>query len=155
MSVLLFLATLLGGTAMARSTGIGAGLTLGEPVGASGSYRMDDRLAFQGQLGWSFGQRQLHLSADAVYDVVEIPSDDAMGFSYPVYLGSGLRLRSGHPKGAANRPGATLGLRFPVGVAVIPEASAVEVFFELVPVLVVLPYIDGGVDAALGGRIVF
>jgi len=134
---------------------MGAGLTLGEPVGISAAYRVDEKLAGQGVVGWSFGQRQLHLSADAVYDLIEIPSDDAMGFSYPVYMGGGLRIRAGHPKGAPNRPGATLGLRLPVGVGVVPDASPVEVFFEIVPVLVLLPHIDGGVDASLGGRFYF
>jgi len=124
-------------------------------VGATVSYRLDQALAFQGMLGWSFGQRQLQVSADAIYDVMEIPSDDDMGFSYPLYFGAGLRVRSGHPSGAANRPGATTGVRFPLGVGVIPDRSTVEVFFELVPVMVFAPYIHGGWDAGLGGRISF
>jgi hypothetical protein len=121
----------------------------------TGSYRVDPRFAAQAELGWSFGQRQLHISADGVYDLLEIPSDDAMGFSYPVYAGAGLRLRAGHPRGAANRPGATLGVRLPIGVGVVPDASPVEVFFEIVPVMILLPYVHGGVDAALGGRVFF
>jgi len=151
----LVLGLLMGGTAHARAPGWGSGLALGEPVAATASYRLDDKLAGQALFGWSFGQRQVHLSADAIYDVIEIPSDDAMGFSYPVYLGAGLRLRAGHPKGAPNRPGATLGFRFPLGVGVVPDASPVEVFFEIVPVMVVLPLVEGGVDATLGGRYYF
>ena len=146
---------LVAGTAHGRSQGLGVGLALGEPVAVTAAYRMDDKLAGQALLGWSFGQRQLHLSADAVYDIFEIPSDDAMGFSYPVYLGGGFRMRSGHPEGAPNRPGATLGLRLPVGVGVVPDASPVEVFFEIVPVLVFVPIVEGGVDAAFGGRFYF
>jgi hypothetical protein len=146
---------MLGGAAHARAPGLGLGLTLGEPVGVTASYRLDDRVAVQGQLGWSFGQRQAHMSIDGIFDVLEIPSDDAMGFTYPIYMGAGLRLRAGHPKGAPGRPGATLGLRLPVGVGVIPDDSPVEVFFELAPVLVFVPYAAGGVDAALGGRVVF
>jgi hypothetical protein len=152
---LLILAGLLGGSAHARAPGLGLGLTLGEPVGTTASYRVNDRAAVQGQLGWSFGQRQVHFSVDGIYDVLEIPSDESMGFAYPLYLGAGLRLRAGHPKGAPDRPGATLGLRLPVGVGVIPDASPLEVFFELVPVLVIVPYVTGGVDAVLGGRVVF
>ena len=143
------LSLLLAGTAQARSPGLGAGLALGEPVGVTAAYRVDDKLAGHGLLGWSFGLRQLHLSADAVYDLMEIPSDEAMGFSYPVYLGGGLRIRAGHPRGAPNRPGATLGFRLPLGVRLVPDASPVEVFFEIVPVLVVLPVGDGGVDGPL------
>ena len=146
---------LLMGSAHARTPGLGAGMTLGEPVGITAAYRVDERLAAQGLLGWSFGQRQLQISADAIYDLLEIPSDDAMGFSYPVYVGAGLRVRAGHPKGAPSRPGATLGFRIPLGVGVIPDASPVEVFFEIVPVIVVAPEVDGGVDAALGGRFYF
>jgi hypothetical protein len=149
------LGLLLGTSAQARAPGLGAGLALGEPVAITAAYRLDDKMAAQGLLGWSFGQRQVHLSADAVYDLIEIPSEEAMGFSYPVYLGGGLRLRMGHPKGAPNRPGATLGLRLPIGVGVIPDASPVEVFFEIVPVLVFLPIVEGGVDATLGGRLYF
>jgi hypothetical protein len=147
--------TTLGHTAQARPPGIGVGATLGEPISLTGSYRVDDKLAAQGLLGWSFGQRQLHISVDGVYDLLEIPSDEAMGFSYPVYLGAGLRIRAGHPKGAPSRPGATLGLRLPIGVGVVPDASPVEVFFEIVPVLVFVPVVEGGVDATLGGRVFF
>ena len=143
------------GPAYGRAQGLGAGLALGEPVAVTAAYRIDDKLSGQALLGWSFGQRQLHLSADAVYDLFEIPSDEAMGFSYPIYMGGGLRLRSGHPEGAPNRPGATLGLRFPLGVGVVPDASPVEVFFEIVPVMVFVPTLEGGVDAAFGGRYFF
>lgn len=135
----------------ARSLGLGLGAVLGEPVGASASYRFQERIAAQAHLGWRFSQQRAHLSVDGIFDLVDIPTDDAMGFHYPLYMGLGLRLLS---RGAGGQKSG-LGLRFPIGVAVIPDASPIEVFFELAPVIAVVPAGPVGLDTVLGGRVTF
>jgi hypothetical protein len=135
----------------ARSLGLGMGAVLGEPVGASASYRFQERIAVQAHLGWRFSQHKAHLGVDGIIDLIDIPTDDAMGFHYPLYMGLGLRLLSRGSRGSKGG----LGLRIPTGVAVIPDASPIEVFFELAPVLAVVPAGPVGLDAVLGGRVVF
>ncbi len=138
-----------GPTAHARAPGFSVGGVVGEPVGGSAAYRFNERLAVQSHLGWRFSQRRFHWSFDGVYDLVDIPTDDAMGFTYPVYMGLGFRVLSGNSYDLSS----SMGMRIPMGVAVIPESSRVEVFLELAPVIELVPSGPVGLDAVLGCRV--
>ena len=78
---------------------------------------------------------------------------DQMGLTYPVYLGLGLRVRLGGPQTPAHEDRSSFGIRFPMGVAIIPEQFPLEVFFEVAPILLVSPSTRGGFDGGLGARV--
>jgi hypothetical protein len=147
----LLLGGLVGSAAQARTIGVGVGAVVGEPVGATASFRFHPRFAAQMHAGWRFSQQRAHWNLDGVADLIDIPTDDAMGFTYPVYAGLGLRVLSTSASGRKT----AVGLRIPMGVAVIPDASPVEVFFEVTPVAPLAPKGPMGLDAVLGCRVVF
>jgi hypothetical protein len=110
----------------------GAGLILGEPVGASLKYHFNERMAVDGALGWSWrGQDNFHLHADFLYHWPElIPVGDGQ---LPVYVGGGFRWK------LIDRDDDRFGLRIPAGIAYVFERIPVDVFCEAAPILDVTP----------------
>lgn len=136
-----------------RAQGIGVGALLGEPVSGTVLMRWDEKQAVQGLVGWSFGQKRMHLGADYLYTPTEIESDDRMGLRYPVYVGVGLRLRVMGEDTTAGKERGNVGIRFPFGVSVEPDHLPLEVYFEMAPVWVMTPVSHGGFDGGIGMRL--
>ena len=157
MTGLLWMAgALLGGLdAHGRPTGLGVGVSLGEPVSANVAYRIDTVQTVQLIQGWSFGQKRMHMSADYLYTVTEITSDDTVGLRYPVSVGLGFRGRFFGSGTLAAEERGSFGLRFPLSVSVEPDTIPLEVYFEMAPVWVVAPISHGGFDGGIGGRLFF
>ncbi len=143
------------GTAQATPKGLALGLQLGEPLAATVAYRWNDEMTARLSQGWSFGQQRFHMSADYLYTVTEIESDESMGLSYPVYVGAGLRLRAFGTLSTPSEERGNFGFRFPIGAAVSPDHIPLEVYFEMAPVWVVAPISHGGFDGGIGGRLFF
>ena len=143
------------GVAMGTPRGLAVGAQLGEPVAVSVSYRWTDQMTVQLAQGWSFGQKRMHMGLDYLYTFSEIPSDDAMGLRYPVYVGAGLRLRAFGNGGSASDDPQDFGFRFPIGAVAAPDHIPMEVYFEMAPVWVVAPRTRGGFDGGIGGRLFF
>ena len=143
------------GSAQAVPRGLALGVQLGEPVAATVAYRWNEEMTVQLAQGWSFGQKRFHMSADYLYTVTEIESDEGMGLSYPVYVGAGLRLRAFGSNAPASEDRGNFGFRFPIGAAVSPDHIPLEVYFEMAPVWVVTPISHGGFDGGIGGRLFF
>ena len=104
----------------------GLGLSLFGPTGITGKYLVDDKLAFEGSLGFgSFGNGRFHLHGVVNYNFYKI-SD-----SISVYTGGGLVLqergyRNGNGRGRGNvfnffnrerEYETSLGLRAPIGLS--------------------------------------
>ncbi len=142
------------GVAIATPRGLAVGAQLGEPVALSLAYRLNDQMTIQLAQGWSFGQKRMHTGLDYLYTFSEIPSDDGMGLSYPVYVGAGLRLRAFGGGSPSDDP-QDFGLRFPIGAVAAPDHIPMEVYFEMAPVWVVAPRSRGGFDGGIGGRLFF
>lgn len=141
--------------AQGRATGLGVGVSLGEPVSATVAYRIDAVRTVQLMQGWSFGQKRMHMSADYLHTVTEITSDDTVGLRYPVSLGLGLRGRFFGSGTLAAEERGSFGVRFPLCVSVEPDSIPLEVYFEMAPVWVVAPISHGGFDGGIGGRLFF
>ncbi len=136
-----------------RAGGVGVGALLGEPVAATAMLRWNEREAIQGVVGWSFGQKRMHVGADYLYTATEIEADDRMGLRYPVYVGAGLRVRMLGEDTTAGKERGNVGLRFPFGVSVEPDHLPLEVYFEMAPVWVMIPVSHGGFDGGIGLRV--
>ena len=141
--------------ANAAPSGLALGAQLGEPVAATVSYRWHPSMTVHLSQGWSFGQKRMHTSVDYQYTVTEIPAEDGMGLSYPVYIGTGLRIRAFGSGGSAGTDTQSFGFRFPIGAAVSPNHIPLEVYFEMAPVWIVAPSSRGGFDGGIGGRLFF
>jgi len=149
------LASMMPSLAEGRAMGLGVGVLLGEPVALSIAYRPDERQSFQLVQGWSFGQKRMHAGIDYLFTATEIPADETLGLSYPVYVGIGLRGRFFGTSTVAAQERGNFGFRFPVGVGVEPEELPLEVYFEMAPVWVIAPISHGGFDGEIGARLYF
>ncbi|HKS35718.1 MAG TPA: hypothetical protein VJW76_00910 [Verrucomicrobiae bacterium] len=123
----------------------GVGLMLGEPIGASLKYRLDDHFAIDGGVGVSLrGEDNLHLHSDVLYHFTDVIS--VSRGSLPIYFGGGVRY-----KFRDNRDD-LFGFRIPAGIAYLFEDIPVDVFFEVAPVLDVHPSTDWEFTAGIGAR---
>lgn len=124
----------------------GAGVTLGEPIGASVKYWFNNTMAIDGALGWSYrDDTDLYLHSDVLWhDFNLIPVSQGR---LPFYFGVGalVRFRHGHHDNQA-------GIRVPVGVSYMFENAPVDVFVEIAPALDVAPSLHGEVTGGIGIR---
>lgn len=127
----------------------GAGVTLGEPIGASAKYFFNDTLAIDGAAGWSArAHTDLYLHSDALwhnYDLLPVSRG-----RLPVYFGVGglVRFRS---HGEDNQ----FGIRVPAGISYMFDNAPVDVFAEIGPAIDVAPSVRGEVTGGIGVRFWF
>jgi hypothetical protein len=131
--------------------GFGLGVILGEPTGLTVAARPNDHNAVQGHLSWSVAHSRVRLSADYLQSVVVI--DTAGEIDLPVYVGAGATLGVDGAQPWGESP--WLGLRVPIGLAMVPDRTPIELFGEIVPELFVLPELLGGLEGAIGARLYF
>lgn len=172
-AVLLLSAALAGSTAAAQGReigergssgiegypkGLGLGVALGDPSGIAVSHRPGDWTLFQGTVGWSLTKGRLHLSGDYVRNILLLEAAETPALRYPVYIGIGGRvLLADQSEVKRNETSAdrrsNVGVRFPVGIGLLPDTQAIDAFLEVAPVLRLLPDVGVGWDAAIGFRV--
>ena len=129
--------------AFSLSYGFGLGIMLGEPSGLSAKYWMSEKNAVAGGLAWAIGEGgYLHVHAD--YLIHNNNLINVSGTTLPFYYGIGAGV------GLAND--LYLGARVPVGIEYFFADKKFDAFFELVPVVRVLPGFGIGVNGAIGLR---
>jgi hypothetical protein len=133
--------------------GIGLGVILGDPSGLSVAYRKGEHHAVQVHFGYSTFHDRFHLSADYLYNLVILETPNMAGVRFPVYLGVGGHFQS-YGRDLGN-DAAGLGVRIPVGMALLPRSLAIDPFVELVPVILVLPETNAGLEGGVGIRLYF
>lgn len=127
--------------------GFGLGVMLGEPSGLSAKYWMGEQNAIAGGLAWSVGNSSsnggyLHLHGDYLFhrnDLIKI-SNLTLPFYYGI--GAGIGFASDFYFGA----------RIPLGIEYFFAGRKFDAFFELVPVVRLLPGFGIGVNGAIGLR---
>ena len=130
--------------------GLGLGLQAGEPSGLAWAMRTGGDAKLQGAVGWSLPKERIHVSADYVldlqaFDVPEASSDLAL------YVGVGGRVRID----GTGDESVGLGVRVPLGMALEPRNTAIDVFLQVAPGIGLWPATDFFVDGALGARVYF
>lgn len=123
----------------------GAGLMLGEPLGASLKYWISDRGAIDGGVGWSFeDHNDFHIHADYLYHLYDlIPVSEGR---LPVYFGGGLRVKF------RDHQDDLVGIRAVAGLDYLFQNQPVDIFLEAGPVFDVAPDFDVRFTAAVGAR---
>ncbi|HPI28598.1 MAG TPA: hypothetical protein PLS75_08980 [Candidatus Marinimicrobia bacterium] len=124
------------------SYGFGLGIMLGEPSGLSGKYWMSEKNAIAGGLAWSLSHDYMHVHAD--YLIHNNNLINVSGTTLPFYYGLGAGIGLGDDF--------HLGARIPVGIEYFFADRKFDVFFELVPVVGLLPDFGFGVSGAIGLR---
>lgn len=130
----------------AQENGLGVGLIIGEPTGISGKIWTGNNTAIDGALAWSFGDNaQLHIHADYIiykFDMIQVDEG-----KLPIYFGIGGRIKL--------NDSTKLGVRIPVGINYLFEDAPIDMFFEIVPILDLLPSTKLNFNGGVGIRYFF
>jgi hypothetical protein len=145
-------------SARAQDSGFGIGLIIGEPTGISMKGWLDGEHAIDGALAWgSLGHGGVfHLHADYLIHKMDLISVNKG--KLPLYFGPGVRFhfwnsdRYWHDGKWHDGTATTVAARFPVGLAYLFDGAPVDVFFEVVPTLDLIPSTWFEVDWGIGGR---
>jgi hypothetical protein len=129
-----------------QSKKIGAGIIAGEPTGLSFKYWLSENTALDAGLAWSFlDENAVQIQADYLihnFSLIKISEG-----KLPFYFGIGGRLKFSNDL--------ILGVRVPLGLAYIFNNEPIDIFFEVVPILDILPETDFTISIAIGGRYFF
>jgi hypothetical protein len=133
-------------TLVANAGPFGLGVIIGEPTGISMKFWNSKTSAIDGAIAWSFeDESALHLHADYLlhaFNLINVSKGDL-----PLYYGLGVRLKLQEED--------QLGIRIPLGMAYYFENAPLDIFFELVPILELVPSTEIAFNAAIGIRYFF
>jgi hypothetical protein len=125
---------------------LGAGIIIGEPIGASLKYWFNDTLAIDGAIGWSsHNDTDLYVHSDVLwhnFDLIPVSKG-----RLPLYFGVGGLVRF-HDDNEDNQ----VGIRVPVGLSYMFDNAPVDVFVEIAPAIDVAPDVQGEVTGGGGIR---
>ncbi|MBE0460536.1 MAG: hypothetical protein IBX60_02745 [Candidatus Aminicenantes bacterium] len=144
--ILVSLTLLLPNLTYAQEKGIGFGVILGEPTGVSFKGWTGYKTAIDGAAAWSFGnESSWHFHADYLFhnrNFLKTKKGNLL-----VYYGIGGRIK-GEKK-------SRVGLRFPIGFSYLFEKAPFDIFFELGPLLDLVPSTEFGITGGIGIRYYF
>jgi len=134
------------GPQMSRPNGLG--MIIGEPTGVSFKHWMSRKNAFDMGFAWSFAGRgdELHVHADYLWHTPLRSSDEAVRRT-DFYIGVGGRARF--------ESDARVGVRVPLGFSHFIKDTPLDVFFEVAPILDVVPETDMSANGGIGLRYYF
>lgn len=149
------------GTARAQNSGFGLGLVIGDPTGVSWKAWLSGDRALQGAVAWSLGGHgafQTHV--DYLFhdnDLIHVNKG-----RMSLYYGPGARIRvwgdDRHWHGGRWHDSDSrldLAARIPVGLDYGSAGAPIDVFFEIAPVLALVPSTYFDFDFGLGARFWF
>lgn len=146
--------------AHAAPQGLGLGLILGDPTGISGKFWLDQKRAVDFAAAWSTADDDDDFEFHADYLLHQSGIVNSPPELRPLigYYGIGARLHLGdddpnNSNGDDHADG--LGVRVPFGLAWHFNGGQVDAFFEIAPVMDLVPETDLDVDAAIGARFYF
>ncbi len=126
--------------------GIGLGIIVGEPSGASMKYWLDDTIAIDAALAFSLSDNnpfEFHTDY-LMHSGMSGKNSSAL----QSYYGVGARITS-------DNNDTHLGIRIPIGVSYMFPDVPVDLFAEIAPVLDVTPDVDLDLSGAIGIRYYF
>jgi len=129
----------------------GAGIYLGEPVGATVKYWLNDTMALDGAAGLSsHSHSTLYVHGDVLWHKFNLFDISPAPGRLPLYFGVGglVRLRDHGRRD-------TLGVRVPIGVSYIFDNLPIDVFAEIGPAIDVHPTFRGELTGGIGARFWF
>lgn len=143
---ILLLVCLSAGLLQAQEKKLGLGIILGEPTGVIAKYWTGSRTAFDVAGSWSFsGEDSFHLHADYLFHNFNLFKVEKG--KLPFYYGIGARL--------SLQDETRFGIKFPLGLSYIFEDTPLDIFFEIGPVMDLIPDTEIHVLGFIGFRYYF
>ncbi len=134
------------GSIEARERSFGLGIMLGEPTGLSAKLWTGEKTAFDAGAAWSISENgAAYLHANYLLHNFNLLTVERG--SFPFYYGIGGAVRVAKNERA--------GVRIPLGLAYIIEGGAVDIFLEIVPLIVLVPDTNFSIHSGLGVRYFF
>ena len=134
------------GNAAAQDSSFGLGIILGEPTGISFKNWIGSSTAIDGGIAWSFyNNDSFHLHADYLvhnFNIFKVKKG-----KLALYYGIGGRVKT--------EKKSRVGVRIPVGINYIFGDAPLDIFFELAPVLDLVPSTEFGLTGGIGIRYYF
>jgi len=131
----------------AKGGNFGLGIILGEPTGLSCKLWNSRTTALDGAIAWSFGNKNaMHIHIDHLFHNFNLIN--VSNGSLPVYYGIGGRMR-------LDEDDNKIGVRIPIGLAYQFADAPLDIFFEIVPLLDLVPSTDFCLNGAIGIRYFF
>lgn len=144
--IFLLVLLLLCSTAAEGSKSWGIGVIIGEPTGLSLKFWSSRTTAFAAAAAWSFRKEQkLHLHMDYLFHNFRLVK--ARGGRLPLYIGIGGRVKF--------EDETRVGVRLPLGACYILNSHPIDIFFEVAPLLDLLPETGFDINASIGIRYFF
>jgi len=137
------IALLLSVSAFSQTSGLGVGVILGNPTGLSAKMWTSRNTAIDAAAAWALTGSGgfIHLHADMLLHTYRF---DVKSGEMPFYFGIGGRiLLAADPR---------IGIRIPLGVAYEFAEVPFDVFFEVVPIIDLIPASGFDMNAAIGIR---
>ena len=137
--------------AFGQGKNVGLGIMLGEPTGFSVKVWRDLNTAVDGGIAWSLtDEKHFNVHTDMLWHNWDVLNDafelDTAG-TLPLYYGVGGRLKS--------EDDTRIGIRFVVGSAFEFSNAPFDIFFEIVPVMDIVPKTELDLNVAIGSRFWF
>lgn len=131
---------------------VGIGLMAGEPTGLSLKVWTSDTNAFDAGLAWSLGRYDaVNIHADYLWHRFDVFEPIESG-QLPIYYGIGGRIVFAEDYPDPGDSNVVLGARLPVGINYLFADSPIGLFFEVAPIINLIPETDFDVDGAIGIR---
>ncbi|MBX2821743.1 MAG: hypothetical protein KTR29_18745 [Rhodothermaceae bacterium] len=129
----------------AQQRPFGAGIIIGDPTGFTAKYWKNKENAYDFGLAWALGDNgSVLIYGDYIWHRFEITGEART----PLYFGVGAWFGAND-----NRTG--LGARIPLGVTHLFARDPIDVFFEIVPAIRIVPDTDLDVQGGFGIRYYF
>ncbi|MFC1541801.1 hypothetical protein ACFL50_05050 [Candidatus Latescibacterota bacterium] len=149
--IVFILAAGLSSQAVCQGKNVGIGIMLGEPTGFSAKVWQGADVAIDGGIAWSLAEdTRINIHADMLWhnwNVLEDAFEIEDTVRLPLYYGVGGRLKA--------EDDTRIGMRFVFGSSLIFEDAPFDIFFELVPIMDIIPKTELDINVAFGGRFWF
>ncbi len=147
LSVLMLLAMLLTVASSAFAGDFGLGIILGEPTGISFKQWLSERNAIDAAAAWSFGNTSaFHVHMDYLYHGPLGADMEPGGMLYYVGIGGRFKATEGDSR---------IGVRIPLGLNYVFDNTPIDLFFEIAPILDLVPETEFRMNGSLGLRYFF
>ena len=144
--LIIFFVLICGNFAFCSNSRFGIGIIIGSPTGISAKYYINDKHAVDLGIGWSLSKNEVRLHSDYLFHDYKL-INDAINFPIIFNFGGGVKLLFSDS--------VEIGFRIPLGLLYNFQKTPIDIFFEVVPVLELIPDTELGFDAALGARFYF